>query len=36
MWKGSKNQKVIDVKRTLGSPDILTPILHCGDYSKRY
>ena len=36
MWKGSKNQKVIDVRRTLGSPDILTPILHCGDYSKRY
>lgn len=36
MWKGSKNQKVIDVKRTLGSPDILTPVLHCGDYSKRY
>ncbi len=36
MWKGSKNQKVIDVKKTLGSPDLLTPILHCGDYSKRY
>lgn len=31
-WKGSSNQKVIDVKKTLQSTDPSIPILHCGDY----
>ncbi len=33
MWKGSKNQRVIDVQATLKSTDLSSPILHCGDYS---
>lgn len=32
MWKGSKNQRVIDVQATLNSNDPSVPILHCGDY----
>lgn len=32
MWKGSSNQRVIDVKRSLEQTDPLTPVLHCGDY----
>ncbi|MBR5994549.1 MAG: anaerobic ribonucleoside-triphosphate reductase activating protein [Lachnospiraceae bacterium] len=32
MWKGSSNQKVIDVQATLKSADITKPILHCADY----
>lgn len=35
MWKGSKNQKVIDVKKTLASPDKSQPVLFCEDYSIR-
>lgn len=31
-WKGSSNQKVIDVQKTLKSTDPATPILHCEDY----
>lgn len=33
MWKGSKNQRVIDVQATLQSTDQRRPILFCGDYS---
>lgn len=32
LWKGSKNQRVIDVQKTLQQPDPLLPVLHCGDY----
>ena len=34
MWKGSSNQRVIDVKKTLNTTDISVPILHCKDYYK--
>ncbi len=36
LWKGSKNQRVIDVKRTLAQPDPLTPVLHARDYEQIY
>ena len=32
MWKGSSNQRVIDVQKTLKQSDITKPVLHCGDY----
>ena len=32
MWKGSKNQRVIDVRRTLTQTDISIPVLYCSDY----
>ena len=32
LWKGSKNQRVIDVQETLNQPDKAVPVLHCGDY----
>lgn len=32
LWKGSSNQRVIDVKATLESDDVLTPVIHCSDY----
>lgn len=32
LWKGSKNQRVIDVQKTLKQTDPTRPILHCGDY----
>lgn len=32
MWKGSSNQRVIDVKATLKETDPLIPVLHCKDY----
>ena len=32
LWKGSKNQRVIDVQKTLAQTDPLIPVLHCGDY----
>ncbi|MBD5495448.1 MAG: anaerobic ribonucleoside-triphosphate reductase activating protein [Lachnospiraceae bacterium] len=28
-WKGSSNQRVIDVQKTLESDDISVPVLHC-------
>ncbi|MBO7386659.1 MAG: anaerobic ribonucleoside-triphosphate reductase activating protein [Lachnospiraceae bacterium] len=31
LWKGSKNQRVIDVKKSLANKD-KEPVLHCGDY----
>ncbi len=34
LWKGSKNQRVIDVKKTLKSTDPKKPILHCADYQE--
>ena len=33
LWKGSKNQRVINVQKTLKQTDISVPVLHCGDYS---
>ena len=33
LWKGSSNQRVIDVQATLEKSDKLIPVLHCGDYS---
>ncbi len=33
LWKGSSNQRVVDVKKTLASDDIKVPVLHCGDYN---
>ncbi len=32
MWKGSKNQRVIDVQRSLKQTDPTVPVLHCGDF----
>jgi len=32
LWKGSSNQRVIDVKATLAKTDKLIPVLHCGDH----
>lgn len=31
-WKGSSNQRVVDVQRTFASEDGKTPVLHCGDF----
>lgn len=36
LWKGSSNQRVIDVPRSLAQPDPTVPILHCGDYAQEY
>ncbi len=33
LWKGSSNQRVIDVKRTLAQENPTIPVLHCGDYA---
>lgn len=33
LWKGSKNQRVIDVQKSLKQTDPLVPLLHCGDYN---
>jgi len=32
MWKGSSNQRVIDVQATLAQENRLVPVLHCADY----
>ena len=32
-WRGSSNQRVIDVQKTLQQTDPTNPVLHCGDYS---
>ncbi len=32
LWKGSSNQRVIDVQKSLMQPDPSVPILHCGDF----
>ena len=34
MWKGSSNQKVIDVKKTVSSDNPGMPVLYCADYNK--
>lgn len=34
LWRGSKNQRVIDVQKTLAQEDKMAPVLHCGDYYK--
>lgn len=33
LWKGSSNQKVINVPETLKKTDPTIPVLHCGDYA---
>lgn len=33
LWKGSKNQRVIDVQKSLQQVDPAVPILHCEDYA---
>ncbi len=35
LWKGSDNQRVVNVKATLASEDIYKPILYCGDYANE-
>ena len=35
MWKGSSNQRVIDVQKTLNSEDPSLPTLHCPDHDQR-
>ncbi|MCH5342658.1 MAG: anaerobic ribonucleoside-triphosphate reductase activating protein [Acetatifactor sp.] len=32
LWKGSKNQRVINVRKTLASEDPNIPVIHCPDY----
>lgn len=32
LWKGSSNQRVINVKSTLQQENKKIPVLHCGDY----
>ena len=32
-WKGSKNQRVIDVQKSLMETKPTTPVLYCNDYS---
>ena len=32
LWKGSKNQRVIDVQKTLRQEKPWEPVLHCADY----
>lgn len=33
LWKGSKNQRVIDVQKTLAQTDPTVPVLHAPDYA---
>lgn len=33
LWKGSGNQRVIDVQKTLAQTDQTVPVLHCQNYS---
>lgn len=33
LWKGSSNQRVIDVQQSLKQPDVRVPVLHCGDFA---
>ena len=33
LWKGSSNQRVIDVQKSLQQTDHKTPVLHCGNYA---
>ena len=34
-WKGSTNQRVIDVQRTLAAETDTVPVLHCPDYDEN-
>ncbi len=36
LWKGSSNQRVIDVRKTLAQKDITVPVLYCDDYAEDY
>ncbi|MCR5281943.1 MAG: anaerobic ribonucleoside-triphosphate reductase activating protein [Lachnospiraceae bacterium] len=36
LWKGSSNQRVIDVKKTLQKTDPTVPVLWCEDYDGRH
>ncbi len=36
LWKGSANQRVIDVQRSLAQENPLVPVLHCGNYAQEY
>ena len=36
LWKGSKNQRVIDVQKTLKLSDPTVPALYCADYASAY
>lgn len=36
LWKGSANQRVIDVQKTLKQENPVIPVLHCGDYAQSY
>ena len=33
LWKGSSNQRVIDVQKSLMQTDPMIPVLHCRDYA---
>ena len=35
MWKGSSNQRVIDVQKSLRQTDPSVPVLYCGDYNQQ-
>lgn len=35
MWKGSSNQKVIDVKKTLMKDNKKDPVIFCSDYAPK-
>ena len=36
LWKGSANQRVIDVQASLRQENPAVPVLHCGDYEQVY
>ncbi len=36
LWKGSKNQRVIDVQASLRRGDGQEPVLYCGDYAPDF
>lgn len=36
LWKGSRNQRVIDVRATLEQEDKKRPVLYCRDYAEDY
>ena len=33
LWKGSSNQRVIDVQKSLQQTDPSNPVLYCGNYA---
>lgn len=34
LWKGSSNQRVIDVPASLAGEKDAPPVLHCGNYER--